>query len=141
LKHRYRALWSAYVDGRLARRGLGRMEARAERFTEFASAFPMLGEETSEAFERFFDGNHLIHDELLSFATNPERALGREREGPHPGERCSLCGFPTHVFEPEPLTPALQHRIRKSFPEWDPVDGLCRQCAEIYRSRSAESVR
>lgn len=141
LKHRYRALWNAYVDGRLARCGLGRIEARAERFTEFASTFPMLGEETSEAFERFFEGSGLTHDELVSFAANPEQALGREREGPYPGERCSLCGFPTHAFESEPLSPALQRRIRESFPEWDPVDGLCSQCAEIYRSRLPEGVR
>ena len=141
LKNRYRALWNAYVDGRLLRRGLIPTEVRAERFAEFAAAFSMLGERTAEAFERFFEGDGLTHDELFAFATNPGRALGRQREGPYPGERCSLCGFPTHAFESEPLSPALQRRIRESFPEWVPVDGLCRQCAELYRSRSPESVR
>jgi len=139
LKNRYRVLWNVYVDGRLVRCGLAQTEDRAERFAEFAVAFPMLGERTVEAFERFFEGNGLTHGDLVSFATNPERALGREREGPYPGERCSLCGFPTHAFEREPDR-LLAESVRARFPEWDPEHGLCRQCADLCRAWSPARV-
>lgn len=138
LQDRYRALWDAFVDGRLARLGWAPARIRVERLNDFARAFPMLRERTEEAFERFFGGASLTHAELLAFAADPERALSREGGGPHPGERCPLCGFPTHAFEPEPgrLPPAVRERIQESFPGWDPAAGLCQQCADLYRSRA-----
>lgn len=135
-RERYRVLWDTYVDGRLQRRGWAPPGARAERLQEFATAFPMLGERTGETFERLFEASPHTHADLVAFAAEPERALGRRRRGPHPGERCPLCGSPTYAFEPEPegFPRALRERIRRSFPAWDPADGLCRQCADLYRA-------
>lgn len=133
MKDRYRVLWDAYVDGRLARLGRARREVRADRLDEFRRAFPMLGERTEELFDRFFTVAPLRHAELVAFALEP----GASRGGPRAG-RCPLCGFPTHAFEPEPgrLPRAVREQIRSDFPEWDAAAGLCLQCADLYRSRS-----
>ena len=140
IRERYRVLWDTCVDGRLVRRGLARAEIRGTRLAEFAHAFPMLGERTDEIFTRFFEAPSPTHAELVAFASTPSRSAG---PGPHPGERCPLCRLPTHVFEPEPdrLPLELRDRIRDDFPEWEPNDGLCRHCADLYRSRLAEVVR
>ncbi len=140
IKDRYRVLWDVCVDGRLARRGVAQAGIRGARLADFVRAFPMLGDQTEEFFERFFEATSPTHPELAAFALNPLRAVG---QGPHPGERCPLCRFPTHAFEPEPdgLPPELLDRIRDGFPEWEPRDGLCRHCADLYRSRLSELVR
>lgn len=137
LLDRYRVLWEAFVDGRLVRRGWAPAAIRAERLTDFARAFEVLGERMGAAFERFFDGVSATHAELAAFAADPEGPLGGARGGPRTGERCPLCGFPTTAFEPDPdrLPQEVRQRIRASFPAWDPADGLCRQCGDLYRSR------
>jgi hypothetical protein len=141
VRERYRVLWNTSVDGRLARRGWTPPGVRATRLAEFTGAFPMLGRHTGAAFERLFAGRRPTHTELVQFAVEPERILeagrGGERQPPHPGERCPLCGCPTHVFEPDPghLSRDVRARIQASFPEWTPAHGLCRQCADLFRAR------
>lgn len=134
LSDRYRVLWDAYIDGRLSRLGWAPPGIRADRLSEFARAFARLGERTEEAFGHFFGAASLSHAELVAFAVNPESILGAG----HPGGRCPLCRFPTHVFEPEPdrLSEAVRGQIRSDFPQWEADAGLCLQCADLYRSRS-----
>jgi hypothetical protein len=110
------------------------------RLAEFSRAFPMLGEKAAHAFERFFGSSDLTHAELVAFAMDPERVVGGKKSGPHPGSRCALCGFPTFAFEPaDQLFGDLTRRISEAFPKWTPADGICCQCADLYRSRlSAE---
>lgn len=143
LRDRYRVLWGIYAEGRLARRDRAHAGIRARCLADFARAFPMLGDRQEEAFDRFFEGRGLTHPELAAFAKDPERAVGRDRAGPHPGERCPLCGFPTYAFLPEPerLPQEVRERIRARSPGWDPVDGLCLQCADLYRSSVREVTR
>lgn len=78
---RYRALWDAYVDGRLARTGRAPAEARAERLMDFAGAFPEL-ENPAAAFARFFDGADLTHADLAAFAQGPDRPARRWGRSP-----------------------------------------------------------
>ncbi|MFQ5899205.1 MAG: hypothetical protein ACE5JN_13305 [Candidatus Methylomirabilia bacterium] len=136
LRDRYRVLWDAFIDGRLVRFGRVGGRVRADRLTEFARFFPMLGARTEEAFDRFFRGSDLTHAELVAFAIDPERALGWESRGPRAGGRCPLCGFPTHAFEPEPdqLPRQVRDVIRERVPGWESADGLCQQCADLFRS-------
>ncbi len=75
LKDRYRVLWDAYIDGRLAVLGWAPASARAIRLGEFKRAFPMLGELTEMFFDRFFGATALRHAELVSFAVEPEAVL------------------------------------------------------------------
>jgi hypothetical protein len=131
LRENYRVLWNAYVDGRLARRGVLPATVRGERRREFARAFPHLGDRMEAAFEAFFDGQHLTHPGLLAFATaGPDGA---------PLPRCRLCELPARDFEPAPA--ALPHHvlaaIERDFPAWQPADGVCIRCAELYASHVA----
>ena len=144
LRDRYRALWDAVIDGRLARLGRLPASARHDRLRDFVRAFRGLGAATEQAFARFFDGAPCTHADLVAFASNPGHLSSSAGprpadQGPHPGGRCPLCRFPTHAFEPEPagLPMDLVAIIRRDFPAWDPAHGLCRQCADLYRSRSS----
>lgn len=143
LRERYRVLWDAAIDGRLQRLGWAPTGVRVERLREFAATFPMLGERTEEAFERFFGATALTHADLVRFALAPERALGLAPSGHWPGEPCPLCGLPTHAFEPDPerLPRTVCERIQQRFPKWRPADGLCRQCADLYRAADRAGTR
>lgn len=138
LRDRYRVLWDATIDGRLARLGLAPPSVRAARFHDFVRTFPRLGARAEEAFSRFFDGATRAHADLVAFAANPGGGLATRAEGLHPGERCPLCRFPTHAFEADPSGLPLEvlDRVRADFPAWAPGHGLCRQCAELYRARA-----
>lgn len=137
LRDRYRVLWDATIDGRMVRLGWAPATVRAERLREFARTFPRLGACTEGAFARFFDGPSATHADLAAFAAHPGGPLVTTAEGPQPGERCPLCRFPTYDFEPDPagLPEEVLSWIRGDSPGWDPVQGLCRQCAELYRAR------
>jgi hypothetical protein len=137
LKDRYRCLWDATIDGRMARRGWGAAQLRSERFEEFRRLFPMFGEESESLFSRFFDQEPHSHAELVAFIVEP-RALTGVAEAPTPGGRCPLCGFPTYTFEPDAgcLSPEVIDQITEDFPRWRPSHGLCRQCADLYRAHS-----
>lgn len=134
LKDRYRVLWDATIDGRMARRGWAPARVRDERLEEFARAFPMLGDRTENWFGGFFDRDAHTHAELVAFASDPRTGL---TETASPGSRCALCGFPTYDFEPEPesLPENIVTAIAADFPAWRPARGLCAQCAELYRAR------
>ena len=136
LQDRYRALWNVSVAGRLVRRAAADPTAIAQAQRGFASAFPMLGEAAPAAFERFFTADALTHAELVAFAVAPRGAGAVEQLVP--GGRCPLCRFPTHApeAEPEHLPADLVARITEQFPAWCPAHGLCRQCADLYRTRA-----
>ena len=136
LKERYRCLWDATIDGRMARRGWGAAQLRSERLEEFRRLFPMFGEESESLFSRFFDQEPHSHAELVALILEP-RALTGAAAAPHPGGRCPLCGFPTYTFEPDAgcLSPEVIDQITEDFPRWRPAHGLCRQCADLYRAR------
>ncbi|MBI2361509.1 MAG: hypothetical protein HYV04_21800 [Deltaproteobacteria bacterium] len=137
LAERYRALWDATIDGRMSRRGWASESVRAERLKDFRRAFPMLGEDSAPKFSQFFDHERSAHPELVAFACNPLAGAGDLPTTASPGNRCPLCGFPTHSFAPEPdrLPPEVIAAIVTDFPNWRPAHGLCLQCADLYRAR------
>jgi hypothetical protein len=136
LQDRYRALWDATIDGRLLRAGVASGSVRDRCLRDFARAFPMFGERTPEAFSRFFDGTSHTHADLVAFALDPDAHLERSHI-PHRGTRCPVCGFPTYDLEPaaERLPPDFVARVTADFPGWHPAQGICRQCADLYRAR------
>jgi len=161
LQDRYRVLWDAYIDGRLVLRGWAQPSIRDRRFQEFARIFPMLSDRVEDTFSFFFAGLSLTHADFVTFALNPvtlsagfsdspfldsnfeirHSKLAAESR-PQAGQRCPLCGFPTHSFEPEPdrLPAQILAHVRTDFPAWQPAHGLCRQCADLYRSRALDPV-
>lgn len=95
----YRVLWSAFVDGRLVRRGVLPAQVRAERLADFARAFTELGAGTAAVFDHVFGRDDLTHAELVAFALTA--APGGEPLAPRP----------------EPERPELHARAR-STPGW-----------------------
>jgi hypothetical protein len=142
LRDRYRVLWDTSIDGRLVQRGWTSLACRARRLREFRQMFPMLGQRTEEAFSRFFHGDTVTHAELVRFACAPEARLARPAGVLQQGERCPLCHFPTHTFEPDPmrLPGAVVQLLQADFPTWEPVQGLCQQCAALYQARAAPQL-
>jgi hypothetical protein len=147
LQDRYRVLWDTYIDGRLVRQGRAPAPVRDRRLHEFTKTFPMLSNRNEKAFSRFFDRPSLTHADLVSFSTNLTSRISNFQfpdsnlpagtgHSFTPGERCPLCGFPTHAFEPNPdqLPAEVVARIRADFPTWQPSLGLCQQCADLYHS-------
>jgi hypothetical protein len=136
VKDRYRVLWNASVDGRLAARDLLPEGASERGRREFLAAFPMLGPEAERHFERFFSGPRPSHGELLRFAGDVEgRASGR----------CPLCRFPTSRLrgEDEPLEARVDESIRRDFPDWpgwSASAGICVQCADLYEARASSGA-
>jgi hypothetical protein len=69
-RERYRALWGASVDGRLARQGWGPPDRLDRSARDVALSMP--GPSTEGVFRRLFDGPRPTHAELVRLATAPE---------------------------------------------------------------------
>lgn len=134
VQDRYRVLWDTTIDGRLVREGHAPERVRLRRLQDFARAFPMLGPELEHHFARYFDQANHRHAQLVCCARDPVQALGLEDAV---DRHCPLCTFPSYNFEPDPedLPPVLVRQIQAHFPAWHPAHGICRQCADLYRSR------
>jgi hypothetical protein len=138
ITNRYRVLWDVTIDGRMTRHGWYDPGIRERDFRDFLVAFPMLGESASEVFQVFFDAIQPRHSELAAFALKPRATVGHHAEKIAAGTHCALCRFPTHSFEPAPqsLAADILTEIHKDFPQWSPAQGLCLQCADLYRARN-----
>jgi hypothetical protein len=139
LRQRYRVVWDVSVAGRLVRRGKLDGAVRDEVRRRFAASFPMLGDQIDAAFARFFDAEAVTHADVLALAA--VRPGLEYPGGLTPGGRCPLCRFPTYAPTPEPrsLPPAVVARIQADFASWQPADGLCMQCADLYRARATDA--
>jgi len=129
VRDRYRALWSRAIEA---------LEAPAAPSAPdfcFDRAFAALDrEQRSRLFARFADPALRRHATLVAAARDPFGFLGEKRAaGPAPGSPCPLCGFPTFRW----VTGATElptAAIRRDFPRWEPQEGACLQCADIYRA-------
>jgi hypothetical protein len=130
LRERYRVLWDASTDGRLCREGLLGADVRAPCLSEFARAFPMLGEGAEAAFAPWFDGPRPSHAAMVGFIQEP---LG---PGTVDEARCPLCRLPTPALErgEAALDPEVLRAIRRDHPAWRPEQGRCARCAEVYET-------
>ena len=120
LQERYRALWDATIDGRLARRGHAPDGVRERRLADFGQVFSFLQADAPAAFGRFFDRWPHTHAELVAVAADPSSLGGVCRR-----TRCPLCGLPGGMVAPWPnvLGPEARSRIETDFPGWRPEDG------------------
>ncbi len=71
IRRRYKVLWDATIEGRLAAAGDRPDERREASRREFLGAFTPLGAAAGNWFGRFFDGPRPSHPELIRFATDP----------------------------------------------------------------------
>jgi hypothetical protein len=146
VQERYRALWTATAVGRLERRGGVPLEASTAARRALVNAFPMLGEAAHKLFAQMSAAELPTHAALAAWAVAPRSqslaavaasgaAANARAQRLTPGSRCPLCRFPTFAPAPDILAAAVVQQIRADFPVWRPGDGLCLQCADLYRAR------
>jgi len=138
-QERYRALWNCSVDGRLAAAGLvDPASACSSARRQLRRAFPVEGEAFDQLFERVFTGPRPTHGDFVGLATGAATAApGESDPNAFRPDRCPVCGFPTMDFEPAPenIGEETLAWIAADFPGWRPSDGICPQCADLYRAR------
>lgn len=143
VKDKYRLLWDIYIDSRLARRRAWQ-EAKELRFAEFERLYKKIPEQhRKKVFEALWSAQKMTHSELLELAKEPRKLL--EKAGIAldkktillPGMLCPLCKFPTYnwVEEIQIVEPEIIRAIKQDFPAWEPEQGACDRCIEIYRAR------
>lgn len=142
LAERYRALWCAYADARLERRGFEPLAQVDAHCRELKQAFETFSaEQQALLFGRVRSAMALTHAELYEYA----RVTAKLDGAPRPGARCPLCRFPTFEWA-DKIAPPISHFIRADFPNWDVSLGACARCVERYEltlcpsSRSAQAV-
>ncbi len=136
--NRYRVLWDTTIDGRLHRLGRAPASIREDRRRDFAATFGFLGEECEREFPRWFETSSPTHAALLSYAIDPAAGAGLlGLPGSVSRGICPLCRCPgpLQFADREPSADGLVHAVRSDFPQWNPAEGLCRQCADLYRMR------
>jgi hypothetical protein len=128
LRDRYRVVWDATIDGRLARAGYGGAVTRDTRTREFAAAFVMLGEDGRHAFESWWDADRPTHAAMVAFAAEPAHAAA---------SRCPVCRFPVASLDGRinAITPPVAAAIQDENPAWRIEQGLCPQCLDLYEAR------
>jgi hypothetical protein len=79
LRDRYRVLWDATIDGRLARAGHSSDYVRVMRLREFNAMFPMLAGDAPTAFDVWFERGRPTHNDLIGFALTPTPSIDEAR--------------------------------------------------------------
>ncbi len=145
---RYSTLWAMSIDARLTARAAAHPLAKDKRQTEFLRVFgisnPALAKGSFEALWERFCRTRPSHADLLTWAGG-KTAIFPEDEGlPSDGrkclsgEACPLCGFPTFDWaEIHGRFSSFFAAVELDAPRWRVEDGMCGQCAELYRSRSS----
>ena len=98
-------------------------------------------------FDVLWQEESLTHDKILRLAKDvnevikiseglPVRQILKKKKNIFPGAQCPLCQFRTyHWVENIEQDAYLVDAIKKDFPRWEPVDGVCGQCIEAYKVR------
>ncbi len=140
-RDRYALLWAISIDARASRRGLAAESVKAKRRLEFVRAFGF--DDAAQAEQPFTD----LWDSMLEDRPTHSALLDSARDGlvnrgatdsrtstPIGGAACPLCKFPTFDWiPPQDMPEALTASVRADFQRWNPEDGICMRCAEIYR--------
>ena len=141
VRERYRVLWDTWIDGRLQRRGLASPISRHKRWTQFLETFSFLGPAAQETFTKLYESDVQTHRDLIELAQSPEATLQLRQDDAIPrARRCPLCCFPAYQFAGGGELPAgALGQIRADYPNWRVEEGLCIQCADLYRARSSSA--
>ena len=134
IRERFCLLWDFYIDARLKRKGFKTSKPYEKQKEEFERRFFFLaGPELEQILYKLEGCESLIQIDLLSWAGDPRstKVLG---EG---GLRCPLCDFTS--FDPVEHwgaeTAYVANEIRKDYPHWQPSQGICPQCFDLYGLR------
>ncbi len=156
IRNHYGLLWDIYIDQRLAKKDVGAdpcvcplKDARRAEFDQTYRSIPE--DDRISIFEGLWQAQVLTHPQILACAKNPtglleyraalspeqiERQKQEKKKKIHlPGMLCPLCKFPTHRWkEEESILKEVVEKIKEDAPNWDPSDGICERCDEVYRA-------
>src|SRR3989338_1153374 len=139
IRERFRLLWDFYIDARLKRRGFPTSKPYEKQKEEFERRFFFLAVPELEQILYKLEGcESLMQIDLLSWAGDP-RSLKVLGEG---GLRCPLCGFTSFgpVKQWDAQTFPVVNVIKKDYPLWEPSQGICPQCFDLYSLRIKAEV-
>ena len=131
IRDRFRLLWDTYIDARLRGKGYTTIRSEIEQTREINEKFFFLHpSECKEIIEKLNDCKDLTQIDLLRRAGDP-RSVKILGEG---GLRCPLCDFtsfnPIEHWDAETLP--VVDEIKKDYPYWEPGQGICPQCFDLY---------
>jgi hypothetical protein len=134
VRDRYRLLWDITIDGRLTRTSGEPSRVREQHWQAFERVYAFWPKpRQEEVFSQLWSDPAPRHAGLLALASDPRQAA--QTRGPTPGGICPLCGFPTFAWaDAGRLTPTILARLRGGFPQWDPAQGACHRCVEIFEA-------
>lgn len=149
IKDRYHTIWDIYIDGRLHRQGKETILDKEHHFKRFVAFYRNVSlSELTSAFEALWGVESLTHAEILEMARDPGKVLekgeggqkfqGKQRRALFPGSLCLLCRFPTFDWatDLDKLPEEVIKSIKRDFPGWEPEQGACGRCIEIYKVRA-----
>lgn len=139
IRDRFRILWDSYIDARLRRKGFKTIKAYEEQKEEIERKFFFITPlEREQMLFKILGCEGLMQMDLLNWAGDP-RSIKVLGEG---GLRCPLCDFtsfdPVKHWDAEAL-PVIQE-IRKDYPHWEPRQGMCPQCFDLYSLKTKAEV-
>jgi len=131
IRERFRLLWDFYIDVRLREKKFQTVKSYDEYKEEFERKFFFLDPlERERILIKIHGCESLMQIDLLSWAGDP-RSIKVLGEG---GLRCPLCDFTS--FTSMDLcgaeTISVVNEIKKDYPHWDPQQGICSQCFDLY---------
>ncbi len=154
IRDKYRIIWDIYIDSRLAKEGKETVIDKDKKFLEFSSLYQKFPYSQRVAvFEGLWATERMTHREILDMARDPvklvEKAemvsgteiMEKKKKMHLPGALCPMCRFPTFYWVEE-LKPddekdkKIMDAIKEDFPGWEPEEGACERCAEIYKMRA-----
>ena len=139
-RERYRMLWDVSIDGRLTLAGKRTIAPKDQRWSEFATVFSFWPEIRQwDVFEWIWSHPAPTHRMFVDLVCDPRQL--QTGTGPRPGAPCPLCGFPTFAWAPvAELAQSTLNAIRSEFPHWEPEQGACARCSEIYRVNRPQAL-
>lgn len=130
---RYGLQWDIYIDSRLIRMGRETVSDKEGRSREFEELYRRLPKADRGAiFENLWQRERLTHKEIWEKARDGDGLLARNGVL-LPGSSCPLCKFPFHAWTSKLKEEDVIAAIRTDFPLWDPREGACDRCVEVYR--------
>ncbi|MGQ3684806.1 MAG: hypothetical protein ACUBOA_07365 [Candidatus Loosdrechtia sp.] len=148
IKERYGVFWDIFVDSRLIRNGKETVSDREGRYLEFDALYKKIPSEVKAAiFNALWQDENLTHDRIFEMSKDVNKVVAisegmpimsatKMKKSPLPGAQCPLCQFRTyHWVENVEQDASLVENIKRDFPGWEPEDGICERCSEVYKVR------
>lgn len=151
---RYGAIWDTYINSRLIKMGKETTSDKDGCRIEFEGCYGGLPpKERLGCFEGIWQTERLTHRQILEMTRDVEKLreiavavsdeamdeASKKKRVHLPGSICPMCRFPTHHWvDGEAIDKEVIDLILKDLPNWNPADGACERCVEVYKLRAGK---